>query len=67
MLDIFNEKIPLKTVKMKYTNRIPFLTNGLKKSIKQKHRLLENYNKNPADLNKANYAKHRNLLTCFCE
>ena len=63
MLDVFNDKIPLKTIKLKYNNRIPFLTNGLKKSIKQKHRLLEIYNKNPTDLNKANYAKHRNRLT----
>ena len=63
MLDVFNDKIPLKTIKLKYNNRIPFLTNGLKKSIKQKHRLLEIYHKNPTDLNKANYAKHRNRLT----
>ena len=63
MLDVFNDKIPLKTIKLKYNNRIPFLTNGLEKYIKQKHRLLEIYNKNPTDLNKANYAKHRNRLT----
>ena len=31
MLDVFNEKIPLKTIKLKYNNRIPFLTDELKK------------------------------------
>ena len=49
MSDVSNEKILLKTIKLKYNNRIPFLTNGLKKSIKQKHRLLEIYNNNPTE------------------
>ena len=62
-LDIFNAKIPLKTIQLKYNNRISFLTDGLKKSIKQKHRLLNIFNKNPTDENKANYTHHRNLLT----
>ena len=44
-------------------NRISFLTNGLKKSIKQKHRLLNIFNKNPTDENKTNYTHHRILLT----
>ena len=34
-LDIFNANIPLKTIQLKYNNRISFLTDGLKKSIKQ--------------------------------
>ena len=62
-LDIFNANIPLKTIQLKYNNRISFLTNGLKKSIKQKHRLLNIFNKSPTDENKANYTHHRNLLT----
>ena len=33
MLDVFNDKIPLKTIKLKYNNRIPFLTNGLKNPL----------------------------------
>ena len=60
---ICNAIIPLKTIQLKYNNRISFLTNGLKKSIKQKHRLLNIFNKNPTDENKANYTHHRNILT----
>ena len=57
--------MPLKTIQLKYNNRILFLTDGLKKSIKQKHRLLDIFNKNPTDKNKANYyyTHHRNMLT----
>ena len=60
-LDIFNANITLKTIQLKYNNRFSFLANGLKKSIKQKHRLLNIFNKNPIDENKANYTHHRNL------
>ena len=35
----------------------------MKKSIKQKHRLLDIFNKNPTVESKANYTHHRNLLT----
>ena len=59
----FNANILLKTIQLKYNNRISFLTDGLKKTIKQQHMLLDICNKNPTDENKANYTHHRNILT----
>ena len=58
-----NLHFPLKTVEIKYNNRIPYITRGIRQSIKQKHKLYDTYFKNPTDLNKANYKNHRNKLT----
>ena len=55
----------LKNVKLKYDNRIPYLTNGLKQSIKRKHKLREIYDNNPTAENKDNYKNHRNKLTAL--
>ena len=55
----------LKTVEIKYNNRVPYITRGIRQYIKQKHKLYDIYFKNPTDLNKliANYKIHRNKLT----
>ena len=37
ILTILDDSFPTKNVKLKYDNRIPYLTNGLKQSIKRKH------------------------------
>ena len=58
-----NLHFPLKTVEIKYNNRVPYITRGIRQSIKQKHKLYDIYFKNPTDLNKANYKIHRNKLT----
>ena len=58
-----NLHFPLKTVEIKYNNRVPYITRGIRQSIKQKHKLYDTYLKNPTDLNKANYKIHRNKLT----
>ena len=58
-----NLHFPLKTVEIKYNNRVPYITRGIRQSIKQKHKLYDTYFKNPTDLNKANYKIHRNKLT----
>ena len=41
ILTIVDDSFPIKNVKLKYDNRIPYLTNGLKQSIKRKHTLPE--------------------------
>ena len=50
-------------MEIKYNNRVPYITRGIRQSIKQKHKLYNTYLKNPTDLNKANYKIHRNTLT----
>ena len=58
-----NLHFPLKTVEIKYNNRVSYIARGNRQSIKQKHKLYDTYLKNPIDLNKANYKIHRNKLT----
>ena len=58
-----NLHFPSKTVEIKYNNRVPYITRGIRQSIKQKHKLYDTYLKNPTDLNMANYKIHRNKLT----
>ena len=59
ILTILDDSFPIKNVKLKYDNRIPYLTNGLKQSIKRKHKLREIYENNPTAENKDNYKNHR--------
>ena len=65
ILTILDDSFPIKNVKLKYDNRIPYLTNGLKQSIKRKHKLREIYENNPTAENKDNYKNHRNKLTAL--
>ena len=65
ILTILDDSFPTKNVKLKYDNRIPYLTNGLKQSIKRKHKLREIYDNNPTAENKDNYKNHRNKLTAL--
>ena len=53
----------MKKVEIKYDNRAPYLTKGLKQSIKNKHLLWQKYVKNPTTENKNNYLQFRNKLT----
>ena len=46
-----NLHFPSKTVEIKYNNRVPYITRGIRQSIKQKHKLYDTYLKNPTDLN----------------
>ena len=59
----FESCFPMKKVKIKYDNRAPYLTKGLKQSIKNKHLLWQKYEKNPTTENKNNYLQFRNKLT----
>ena len=45
---------------MKYDNRAPYLTRGLKQSIKNKHMLWEKFEKNPTIENKNIYMQFWN-------
>ena len=53
---------PLKTMKVKYKNRKPWLTSGLKTSIKEKNRLYIIQKKKPYLYNKVKYKNFRNKL-----
>ena len=53
---------PLKTMKVKYKNRKPWLTSGLKTSIKEKDRLYIIQKKKPYLYNKVKYKNFRNKL-----
>ena len=43
---------PNKNTKIKYNNRLPYITCGLRKSIKHKHTPRHAYTKDPSDENK---------------
>ena len=60
---MFESCFPLKDIKIKYDNRAPYLTRGLKQSIKNKHVLWEKFEKNPTIENKNIYMQFRNKLT----
>ena len=60
---MFESCFPLKDIKIKYDNRAPYLTRGLKQSIKNKHVLWEKFEKNPTIENKNIYLQFRNKLT----
>ena len=57
MTKAYCESFPLKTIKSGYSNKLKWLTYGLKKSISQKHKLHTRYLKNPTTDNKSNYKK----------
>ena len=57
---LYDECFPLRYVKLGYKDRKPWLSDGLKLSIKHKNKLFKRKNKNP-DL-EAEYKSYRNLL-----
>ena len=54
---------PMKTTKIQYKNRLPYITSGLRKSIQYKHILRRIYAKNPTDENKQKCRTFNNKLT----
>ena len=42
----------MKTITIGYNNRLPFMTKGLRASIKHKHALKHIYDRNPTEKNK---------------
>lgn len=59
---IFNESFPVQRVKKRYRNRLPWLTDGLRKSIKQKNKLYKKYVKFQTSYNKKTYNIYNNKL-----
>ena len=61
---LYNESFPLKRVSTtpRYTNRKPWLTQGMKESIKYKNNLFARYKKCPSENNMKLYKQYRNNL-----
>jgi hypothetical protein len=62
---IYNDCFPLKHIKLGYRTRKPWLTAGLKISIKRKNRLYYKMIQNPTHENKITYKQFRNRLHYF--
>ena len=60
---IFNKSFPIIPVKKGYKNRLPWLTKGLKTSIKTKNKLYKMQLKYPSAFNTKKYNIYKNLLT----
>ena len=56
----YDEKFPLKKVKIKYSNRNEWISDELKAEIKLREKLLKLKKKNPTAENIANYNKLKN-------
>jgi len=61
-LYMIEEHFPEKKINIKYDNRLPWVTDGLRNSIKHKHKLINNYKQNPTEDNKDKYKKYHNKL-----
>ena len=59
---IYNESFPVIKTKRKYRNRLPWLTAGLKESIKRKNKLYRISIKHPTSYNNILYREYRNKL-----
>ena len=59
---IFNQSFPVQKVKKRYRNRLPWLTDGLRKSIKHKNKLYRTYIKIQTSYNKHVYNIYNNKL-----
>ena len=60
---IYDGSFPLTRVKMRYRNRLPWLTEGLKKSIKNKHKLYRISLKHPTCYNITKYKDYKSKLS----
>ena len=62
---IYDECFPMTKVKTQYRNRLPWLTEGLKLSIKHKNKLYRTSIKHPTEYNIAIYKNYKNKLSCL--
>ena len=60
---IYDESFPIIRVKIRYRNRLPWLSNGLKSSIKLKNKLYRISLKHPTTFNIYKYKQYKNKLT----
>ena len=63
ILELFGKKFPLRKIEIKYLNKLPWVTTGLRISIKQKHTIQNKSEKDLTEENKLLYKRHRNSLT----
>ena len=63
MKSIHDKSFPIIKVKKRYRNRIPWLTSGLRESIKQKNKLYRISLKHPTAYNEILYKQYRNMIT----
>ena len=61
--ELFEDNLPLVKVKVTYSNKLPWITQGLRESVKTKRLLHKKMEQNPSSENKSIYKKLRNLLT----
>ena len=61
--NVFNRSFPIIPVKKRYRNRLPWLTQGLKISIKTKNNLYKTQLKYPSAFNFKKYSIYKNALT----
>ena len=59
---IYNESFPVMKAKRKYRNRLPWLTSGLKESIRRKYKLFRISLKRPTSYNNTLYREYKNIL-----
>ena len=59
---IYNESFPVMKTKRKYRNRLPWLTSGLKESIRHKNKLFRISLKHPTPYNNTLYREHKDML-----
>ena len=62
-VNLFEMHFPLVNIRINYFNKLPWLTNGLRKSVKHKSNLRRMMKKGPYPPNITNHKKHENLLT----
>ena len=63
--NIYEESFPLTKVKLQYRNRLPWLSDGLKASIKRKNKLYLASLKHPTLYNILKYKQYKNKLTAL--
>ena len=60
--DLYNSSFPIKTIKSKYNNRKPWLTDGLKNSIQKKNKLYVQARKSNCSESILMYKRYKNKL-----
>ena len=60
---MFEECFPESLIEITYSNRLPWLTNSIRSSIKQKNYLYAIYHKTPSEENTIKYKAYKNKLT----
>ena len=61
--ELFEDDLPLVKVKVTYSNKLPWITQGLREFVETKRLLYKKMEQNPSSENKSIYKKFRNLLT----